>query len=282
MNGNSLTKINDWLRTAKQKLSSAGIGTAELDALVLLEDQLGQNKAFILAHPEIVLTKKQLQILNKQLVSRTQHKPLAYIRGKVEFYGRDFLVDERVLVPRPETEAMIDNFGQLAYKHKQLTCVDVGCGSGAIGITVQLENPAITVFGTDIDKKCLTVSKKNNQLFNTTLVFCHGDLLAPLKNKKVDVVLANLPYVPNDFGVNKAALSEPHIAIFGGNDGLDLYRRLFEQIQKLKHQPSYVLTESLPTQHASLNKIARQVNYKLKKSDDFIQVFAASNYATIH
>ncbi len=265
--------IHDWLAHAKSKLTAADIATAELDSLVLLQDALGKNKAFILAHPEIVLNKEQQVFLKKSLLRRINHEPMAYIRRKVEFYGREFFVDESVLVPRPETETMIDVLKDLVTKNSLRSFADIGTGSGAIGITAQLEFPGSKVYATDIDKKCLKVSEKNNRVFKTTLKFLHGDLFEPLLNEKVDTVLANLPYVPNDFGINKAALNEPHLAIFGGDDGLDLYRKLFDQLLTAMHTPKWVLTESLPFQHEQLNKIASQHGYKLDKTDDFIQVF---------
>ena len=276
MNAKSSLTINDWLASTKQKLGKVGIETTELDALVLMQDALQQNKAFILAHSENVLTNKQLQFLEKNLARRLTHEPLAYIRGHAEFYGRDFLLDNHVLVPRPETETMIELLKQLTHKNIKLTIVDVGTGSGNIAITAQLELSALIVYATDIDKKCLSVSKKNNRVFNTTVNFYHGDLLDPVADQQIDIVLANLPYVPNDFSINKAALKEPCIAIFGGKDGLDLYRHLFEQIRVLNHKPRHILTESLPMQHTTLNKIAEQANYKLTSTDDFIQIFSVA------
>lgn len=273
MNANLSVTIHDWLTLAAKKLDAAGIGSARLDALVLLQDCLDQNKAFILSHSENVLTKKQLQFLDKALARRVTHEPLAYIRERVEFYGRDFFVNARVLVPRPETETMMELLKEIAPQKVSPIIADIGTGSGAIAITAQLEIPSGTLFATDIDKKCLKVSNENNRLFNTTVRFFHGDLLAPVHDQKIAIVLANLPYVPNDFDVNKAVLHEPRIAIFGGDDGLDLYRRLFEQIKSMANKPPYVLTESLPMQHEALNKIAVEAGYKLQKTDDFIQVF---------
>lgn len=275
MSENSLT-IAEWLETASVKLTNVGIGTAELDCLVLLEDCLSKNRAHILAHPEIALSQKQQLFLNGQLKKRLSHEPMAYIRGKQEFYGRDFLVDERVLVPRPETETMIELLLKIPLANKSgVVVADIGTGSGAIGITAQLELPKSTVFATDIDNDCLKVALKNNNVFKTTLMFCRGNLFEPLLGERIDIMLANLPYVPNDFKVNRAALNEPHQAIFGGPDGLDLYRTLFEQLSGSTHKTSFVLTESLPTQHVLLAEIAYSNGYKLTESDDFIQLFSA-------
>src|SRR5579885_1241682 len=101
-------KISKWLANATKKLKTAGIGTARLDCLVLLADSLNKDKAFVLAHPDMVLSAAQLRKLNKQLAERQKHYPLAYIRGKTEFYGREFIMNHHVLEPRPESETMID------------------------------------------------------------------------------------------------------------------------------------------------------------------------------
>jgi release factor glutamine methyltransferase len=270
-------KANDWLKTASATLTKAGIGTARLDALVLLEDAAGKDRAWLLAHPEFELTNQQTDILSNQLTKREQHIPLAYIRGKTEFYGRDFVVNEQVLEPRPETETMIDLLKQLPPEtHKQV--IDVGTGSGAIAITAKLEIPESTVMATDIDPACLAVAKKNAAKHQVALQLMQGNLLQPLTTSfhLPTTILANLPYVPDSHQLNQAAMNEPRLAIFGGTDGLDLYRNLFEQIDGLPHKPSFVLTESLPFQHETLAQIAQHQAYNLVTTEDFIQLFAPS------
>src|SRR4051794_37561413 len=108
MNGSSSTRVSDWLRQSVASLEGAGISTARLDCLVLLEDETGKDRAWLLAHPEYELQGSDLNILNTKIIQRMQHVPLAYIRGRSEFYGRDFMVNAHTLVPRPETEGMIE------------------------------------------------------------------------------------------------------------------------------------------------------------------------------
>ena len=261
--------LEKWLTESAQKLTDAAVVTARLDCLVLLEDLLGKDRAHLLAHPELELTSEQENVLNEQVTRRAKHEPLAYIRQKIEFYGEEFYVDERVLVPRPETETMIDLLKTL----KPNVIVDVGTGSGAIAITAKKLFPK-QVIALDNDPGCLAVVSKNAVLHNVRITLLENNLMEDVAIPPGMVVLANLPYVPNDFGINKAALNEPHQAIFGGPDGLDLYRELFSQFTKQKVQPSHVLTESLPPQHEELAKIAKKAGYKLVKTDDFIQLFA--------
>jgi release factor glutamine methyltransferase len=271
MNTNSSPTNHDWLAKATNNLKDAGIGTARLDCLVLLEDCLNTNRTHLLAHPEIVLTPSQLKLLNAQIIRRARHEPLAYIRGKTEFYGREFMVNQHVLEPRPESETMIDLLLQLSLK-QQINLSDIGSGSGALGITAALEMGLSKVYLHDIDPETLKVAKLNAKKHNVAAKFLQENLINNY-NFNYDVLLCNLPYVPENFHINTAATHEPRIAIFGGLDGLDLYRELFDQATKCRKKPSYILTESMPPQHDNLSQIAYQHAYNLVLSKDFIQVF---------
>jgi release factor glutamine methyltransferase len=260
-----------WLNKACRQLENAGISTARLDALVILEDCLGKDRALVLAHPEQILSAVQLNRLNKQLKQRAKHIPLAYIRQKSEFYGRDFFVDKRVLEPRPETETMIDLFDQLPIEDNTKVA-DVGTGSGCIGITIQLENPKLKVDLYDIDRQALAVARLNTKRFKIKVKCYQADLLEP-NHGPYQVILANLPYVPASYHINAEALIEPHRAIFGGQDGLDIYRQLFHQINSFNWQPNYIMTEALPFQHKLLEGLAKRNQYLLINTSDFIQCY---------
>src|SRR3990167_10679702 len=153
-------KLKDFLDQATRKLESAGIGTARLDSLVLLEDVLNRERAWLLSHPEIALQGRTLQSINAKLKRRLDHEPLAYIRGKTEFYGREFYVDSRVLEPRPESETMIELLKALRLP-VTTKIADVGSGSGALGITAYLETPRTRIDFYDIDPGTLEVAEYN-------------------------------------------------------------------------------------------------------------------------
>lgn len=266
-------KRRDWLEQATKRLEQAGVGTARLDSLILLEDATGKDRAHLLAHDETALQPAQLKRLNRQLAARAKHVPLAYLRGFVEFYGRRFIVNQNVLVPRPETETMIEIIKALGLR--QAAVADVGSGSGCIGITLKLELPAATVDLLDNDPKTLVVARQNARRLKAEVGIIKSDLLARAA-RSYDVIVANLPYVPDHYYVNEAARNEPRGAIYGGPDGLDCYRRLFDEIAK-KSQFSgvrYVCTESLPPQHQALGVIASQAGFSLLKTEDFIQLFS--------
>lgn len=274
--------VNEWLVESTSLLNKAGVGTARLDALVLLEDATEKDRAWLLARPETTLTSKQLNKLTNLLKLRATHKPLAYIRGRTEFYGREFVVNESVLEPRPESETMINLLKELLSKphagHKTLSglaIADIGTGSGAIGITAMLELPGTHIDLIDIDQNALDVAKINVDKFTISTNTVLSDLLDKT-TVDYDILLCNLPYVPDDFKINLAASHEPRIAIFGGLDGLDLYRKLFKQLAIRTSEVLYILCESMPPQHEALQSIAKQNSYKLLIENDFIQVFTCS------
>lgn len=265
-------KIADFQKNAERRLRRAGIGSARLDILIMLEDQLRKERGWLLAHPEIELTDIQARRLLRKVERRAKHVPLAYIRGHSEFYGRRFKVNRHVLEPRPESETMITILKSLVSETKPWKIADVGTGNGAIGITAALELPDATVDLYDISSGALAVAKHNVHLHELRLRARKMNLLRrPLR--PYDIILANLPYVPDKWRINEAAMAEPKIAIFGGPDGLDIYRKLFQQLQRFTWKPKFVLTESLPPQHVNLMKIAADAGFKLHRSDDFIQVF---------
>jgi release factor glutamine methyltransferase len=267
-------KTSDWIRQTEQELRE--IPTARLDALVLLEGATHKDRAWLLAHPEFELNKDTLQTLNGQIARRAKHEPLAYIRGRSEFYGREFIITPDTLEPRPETETMIELLKKL--DAKQPVIADIGTGSGAIAITAALELPGSIVYATEINEAALEVAQRNAQKLQSDVRFFKGNLYEPLAKLRPapTVLLANLPYVPDSHTINQAAMHEPRVAIFGGEDGLDLYGELFDHISKNATKLQFLLTESLPFQHETLRHIARQAGFVQSAEEDFIQVFERS------
>jgi release factor glutamine methyltransferase len=250
-------KIGKILERGERRLGKAGISSARLDVLILLEDALHKDRAWVLAHPKHEVAEGTARRLERKIERRAGHVPLAYIRGHTEFYGRHFKVNRHVLEPRPESETMITLVQKLRLPPKA-AIADVGTGNGAIGISAALEFPGTIVDLYDISAGAIAVAKHN--------VHLHELRLHVRK-------MANLPYVPEHWQINQAAMAEPKIAIFGGKDGLDVYRKLFTQLQRFTWQPKYVLTEALPPQHEALAAIAGRHGFQVKQTDDFIQVF---------
>lgn len=272
-----MNTVSDNLKQATYQLEQVGIETARLDSLVLLGDVTGKDRAHLLAHPELELAAEQIKKLKSLLDRRAQHEPLAYVRKKSEFYGRNFIISHYVLEPRPESEMMIQLLKSHHSQHSFKTIIDVGTGSGALAITAQLELPKTTVFGIDIDPNCLAVASQNAQKYDLSIDFKLGNLLEPTTNIDIEgpvAILANLPYVPDAYQINKAASHEPRLAIFGGKDGLDLFRQMFEHTAEYSDQAIFVFTESMLAQHTGLANIARAQKFTEIEESDFIQVFS--------
>lgn len=271
--------IQEFIDTATQQLTAAAIPTARLDVLILLADELQVDKSWILSHSDNQLLPAQISRLNANISRRSLHEPLAYIRGKAEFYGRDFIVSSDVLQPRPESEMIIELLKVYLREYHSTDLMphilDVGTGCGALAITAKLEIPELTVSAIDIDAACLRIAKKNARIQHADVTFSASDLLigADTPSSAPLVLLCNLPYVPDNYDINTAARFEPRLALFAGADGLDLYRKLFEQIANDVARPNCIITESLPFQHHGLATIARQNSYTLQNTDDLIQLF---------
>jgi release factor glutamine methyltransferase len=178
-----------------------------------------------------------------------QHEPLAHILGYEWFFGRKFSVSKDVLVPREETEELIGHiltdidelFGQ-----GELVCADIGTGSGALAITLNAEEPRCHVWASDISEEALEIAKKNAKDLNTDVRFVLGDMAQPLIDQKVklDVCVSNPPYIKKAEIVERSVVDfEPHVALFGGSDGLDLYRRLLDQAPMLMKERSMMAFE---------------------------------------
>ena len=267
----SKVTISDWLDSSTRLLDKTGILTSRLDCLVLLEDLLQMDRSNLLAHSENDLTSEQINVLDSQLKQRINNEPLAYIRGKVEFYGRTFRVNKNVLVPRPESEAIIDELKKIPSAENSLVA-DIGTGSGILAITAALELANNKVELYDTSNAALAVAKVNLKLHKLNLPTIKSNLLSEVHSNP-EIVIANLPYVPDAYIVSNDVSKEPKIAIFGGHDGLDLYRELWDSILKLPIKPSHIIIESLPGQHETQERLALTAGYLIKNVNDFVQVF---------
>ncbi len=277
--------IYTWLGKTESILKAHKIETPRLDCIVLLEDATRKDRAWLLAHSEHVLSVSDVKKLDGFIARRITHEPLAYIRGKTEFYGREFDVDKRVLVPRPESEAMVELLTELVQNdlilnqvqdgrtQRPLIVIDIGTGSGCLAITAKLELPKATVIATDISSQALSVARKNANNLGASITFEYADLLPTANGQPPTVIIANLPYVPMNYPVNKATTHEPAVALFAEDNGLRIYAQLFGQIARTSSEPRFLITESLPAQHTSLTKLAAQHGFHLEKIQGLAQLF---------
>jgi release factor glutamine methyltransferase len=229
-------RLRQVLSDAEQRLSLAGIDTARLDAEVLLGDVLALAREQLLARSELPLTKAQIRQYNELLRRRLMREPLAYITGRREFWSLEFDVSADVLIPRPETERLVEVALALVQElpcAEALQVLDIGTGSGAIAISLAKEIPSSVVSAIDVSSGALKVARANAARHEVTdrVHFFHGDLFEQLGGcaGRFDLIVANPPYIRSaDIDGLEPEVSswEPRRALDGGADGLDLYRRI--------------------------------------------------------
>lgn len=191
----------------------------------------------ILLNKDKELTKKEYKTYQKIIKKLKKDLPIQYITKKAYFYNEQFFVNKSVLIPRPETESLVEETNNLIKKHfknQKVNILDIGTGSGIIAITLNKLNNNCRITATDISKKALKVAKKNQKNHKTNIKFKKTDLYKGIKNK-FDVVISNPPYIENDskYVEKNVKENEPSLALFGGKDGLDYYRKILKNIKQI-------------------------------------------------
>jgi len=267
----TLTTIAQSLAWATHDLRATS-ETPRLDAELLLAYVLGWARARLLAEGRLALTEAQATAFYELVTRRTALEPVAYLIGHKEFYGIDFLIDRRALMPRPETELLVElalGFARRRTKDERRnpssaqlrpsSIVDVGTGSGAIAIALALHLPEARIAAIDISPDALALARQNVERHGLTerVRLLQGDLFGPL-TEPVDMIVSNPPYTilaDIDEGVRRY---EPHLALDGGADGIDLYRRLLGQAPDYLRPGGVILLEIGATQAAVVMELARR------------------------
>ena len=274
----------------KKIIKQSNLDTTETE--LLIAHILKKPREFILAHPEQEITKAKKQKIIKNIKERSKGVPIAYLIGHKEFFGLDFLVNKNVLIPRPDTELMVElvlkEIQSYPYKlkAKSYKLIDVGTGSGCIPISILKtlnkfppRLPAemvgggtrgVLAFAIDISPQALTIARKNARINKTKIKFLQGNLLEPfIKTYKLKpkshklIITANLPYLtPKQFKQEPSIQHEPKLALVAGNDGLKYYKKLLQQIRQLSK--SYNLKpisyfEIDPSQTSSIKKLIKKI-----------------------
>lgn len=239
--------IRQALQNARARFAAVS-DSPGLDAHVLLATVLGVERAHLLGHPEQPLTETQAERYEAWVARHESGEPLAYILGRRGFYDLDLMVTPDVLIPRPETELLLERALAFAKDRQHLTVVDVGTGSGALAVTFAVHVPDANVYAIDVSEAALSVARENARAhgMGSNIVFANGNLLAPLVEigVTVDIIMANLPYIASD-EVPRLDVSryEPTLALDGGPDGLDLVRQLLAQVPQVARPGALVLLE---------------------------------------
>lgn len=268
-------KIKDWLAAAKKTLIEKDIKTAGLDSELILAHILNKTRTYLYAHDDQILSKSQVKLANKFIRLRTGNYPIAYILGKKEFYGREFIVNKNTLIPRPESEDIIEILKtlipHLSIPNSQL--LDIGTGSGCLGITAKLEISKLNVELIDISKKALKIANKNATNLDAKIKITNSNLLSKVKSSP-EIIIANLPYVDKTWQRSPETDFEPNLALFANNHGLEIIQKLIIQASNIQKTKSYLIIEADPCQHAELIEYAKKYSYKVQDIKNYILLFS--------
>ena len=232
------TTIGALLGAARRRLAAAPFQADKREAGLLLAEVLGRTEAAVFAHPEAEVPTTSVTRFRELLERRLLGEPVAYLFGEREFYGRPFHVDPRVLIPRPETEHLIDAARGLDLPPAPRV-VDVGTGSGAIAVTLALELPAARLVATDASLPALEVARSNIRRHEVEdrVILTAADLAAPLDLERADLMVSNPPYVDpselEELSIEVTAF-EPHLALFAPGAGHSILRRLLDETRALR------------------------------------------------
>ena len=254
-----------WIEETTIQLDDAGVSSPRLDAQIMIETVLERDRASLGIDDESHMSTEQASSLHDMVERRLQREPLAYILGSREFYGLEFKVDNTVLVPRPETEVLVEYCIENAPKNG--TVLELGTGSGAIALALKNQRDDLNVSATDVSAAALATAQANAKNLKLDVTFIEANLFEGITGEH-DVVLANLPYVPEPARRQPEIEHEPDIALYGGEDGLDFYRTYFEQLSSFLKPDGFSVVEFSPTQFAAVRELAN--DYVIEPLSEYI------------
>jgi len=260
--------INQWLMQAVVTLNDRGIESARLDAEIILAHTIRRSRTYLHAHGDDLLEPRLLEVADARLQLRADRVPVAYIIGHKEFYGRQFKVTTATLIPRPETETIIDYLKDLLPTTRSLIAqptarlIDIGTGSGCIGITAKLEFPELSVTLSDISTHALNVAETNARALGANVHILKSNLLDSYPLTPT-IILANLPYVDTSWDVSPETNSEPDLALYAAQEGLQFINRLIAQASLRIAKAGMMLLEADTRQHKQIIETAKTHGFRL-------------------
>lgn len=277
----SIISLKQALNYGINELKKAKIDSARLDAEILLGFVLGFPREKLLANPQYSIFNIQYLNFKKLIAKRKKHYPITYLTNHKEFYGLNFYVNENVLVPRPETELLVEEVlkffggqGRCSDSHQKISSgsrftrtdpkkiLEIGTGSGCIALTLAKYLPHAKITATDISKKALAVARKNKKILNIkysmfNINFKQSDLLSNIKSKP-NIIVANLPYLTKSELKQKSIIREPALALYGGREGMEVYGKLFKQIKNKKWEDAILFLEIGEKQEKKFKKLTEK------------------------
>ena len=265
--------IKDWLSHAQQLLQQAAIPSARLDCEILLAHTIKKSRTYLHAHGEEVLEPRLHEIADARLALREDRTTIAYIIGHKEFYGRLFKVTTATLIPRPESETIISLLERFIPKDTSnpLHLIDIGTGSGCLGITAKLEFPFLDVTLSDISRHALVVAKSNAKHLKADVQFAQQNLLSEYYTP-TNYIIANLPYVDKEWERSPETNHEPSLALFADENGLALIYKLLPQAMTTLLPDGYLFLEADPCQHEAIMSRAKRYGLIPILTEDYIVV----------
>lgn len=272
-----MSTVGAWCTNASQQLTQAGIATARLDAEIILAHTINHPRTWLHAHSDETIDLRHEEIANARIDLRLDKVPIAYIIGHKEFYGRRFAVTPQVLIPRPESEQLIELLNetlkqQSLFSSKPVRLVDIGCGSGALGITAKLEHPELDVTLLDNSRPALAQAGKNAAALQADVHTLESNLLAHYPFTP-DIVIANLPYVDEAWERSEETRYEPAEALFATDHGLRLIKRCFDELAVRMRPGGVAIFEADPRQWRDIDLYAKASNFAAGDKHGFAAVF---------
>lgn len=249
--------IASWIKRATDELKSANIPSARLDSELILGHTIRRNRSYLHAHPDEELSGRQIEIADARINLRLDRVPVAYIIGHKEFYGNRFKVTTATLIPRPESEELIELLNEavpkneVLLKDERLRLVDVGTGSGILGITAKKLYPEIDVHLLDISQYALKIAQENARSLDVDVDTSVSNLLDNYPFD-ADIIVANLPYVDESWDRSPETNHEPSEALFADHGGLELIFKLIDQTAWKLRQNGFLILEADPDQHKAI------------------------------
>jgi len=257
----SSMKIKDVIKDGEAKLiaNSKDVNSAKIILMHLFKEDSYQ---FLIDEEKEISTDiytKYFEMIDEVIKGR----PVQYVIGEEAFYGYNFIVNEDVLIPRFETEELVYNIlnriDESFEGYKNINIVDIGTGSGAIALTLKKEEPRLNMIATDISKSAIKVAKENSELLDIEIEFRVGDMVNPVLDCKFDIVVSNPPYIPKEDDIQSIVKdNEPHVALFGGKDGLDYYDIILKNIHNITNEEAMIAFEIGWNQAEKIRQLANK------------------------
>lgn len=258
----------DIVRLYEKKCEAADVPAETV--LAFLVELTNQERYSLYLHYEDEMPEDLQKTFEEGMKRILNQEPMAHVLGYSWFYGYKFIVNPGVLIPRPETEELCAGILARIDRHfpkGHVSCVDIGTGSGAIAITVSKEEPRVVMDATDISESALETAVKNAEVNEADIHFLSGDMLEPLKKagKKYDVLISNPPYIPEHEVMETSVVDfEPHVALFGGEDGLKFYRMIFHDCREVLKEKAFMAFEMGWNQREAMSRLVEEILPEMK------------------